>query len=103
LLKLVDVEASPSIELRHSKMIFQTRPGTDVIKKQEILEELYRGLMREAVKAKITKLEKKLGVVANRVFVQKMKTKWESCNPLAGNIRVNTDLAKKPPECLEYI
>jgi hypothetical protein len=35
--------------------------------------------------------------------VQKMKTKWGSCNPVAGNIRLNTDLAKKPPECLEYI
>ena len=25
------------------------------------------------------------------------------CNPAAGNIRLNTELAKKPPECLEYI
>lgn len=103
LLKLIEVEAPASIELKHGKMIFQTRPGTDVIKKQEILDEWYRGLVREAVQAKISKWEKKLGVVANRVFVQKMKTKWGSCNPVAGNIRLNTDLAKKPPECLEYI
>ena len=40
---------------------------------------------------------------AGKVFVQKMKTKWGSCNPVAGNIRLNTDLAKKPPACLEYI
>ena len=32
-----------------------------------------------------------------------MKTKWGSCNPAAQSIRLNTDLAKKPPECLEYI
>lgn len=38
-----------------------------------------------------------------RVFVQRMKTKWGSCNPATGAIRLNTDLAKKPPECLEYI
>ncbi len=103
LLKLIEVEAPPSIELKLGKMIFQTRPGTDVIKKQEILDEWYRRLVHEAVQAKIAKWEKKLGVVANRVFVQKMKTKWGSCNPSAGNIRLNTDLAKKPPECLEYI
>lgn len=24
-------------------------------------------------------------------------------HPVAGNIRLNTDLAKKPPACLEYI
>ena len=38
-----------------------------------------------------------------RVFVQRMKTKWGSCNPATGAIRLNTDIAKKPPECLEYI
>jgi hypothetical protein len=32
-----------------------------------------------------------------------MKTKWGSCNPLARSIRLNTDLAKKPRECLEYV
>ena len=32
-----------------------------------------------------------------------MKTKWGSCNPRAGTIRLNTELAKKPKECLEYI
>ena len=32
-----------------------------------------------------------------------MKTKWGSCNPEARSIRLNTELAKKPPECLEYI
>jgi predicted metal-dependent hydrolase len=32
-----------------------------------------------------------------------MKTKWGSCNDRAGSIRLNTDLARKPRECLEYI
>ena len=32
-----------------------------------------------------------------------MKTKWGSCNPKAENIRINSELAKKPKECLEYI
>lgn len=44
-----------------------------------------------------------LRVAARRVFVQRMKTKWGSCTPELGYIRLNTDLAKKPPECLEYI
>ena len=32
-----------------------------------------------------------------------MKTKWGSCNPTAHTIRLNTELAKKPRECLECI
>jgi predicted metal-dependent hydrolase len=41
--------------------------------------------------------------VARQTFVQRMKTKWGSCNPLTGNIRLNTELPKKPPECLDYV
>jgi hypothetical protein len=32
-----------------------------------------------------------------------MKTKWGSCNPRKATIRFNTDLAKKPLACLEYV
>ena len=32
-----------------------------------------------------------------------MKTKWGSCNPYSKSIRLNTELAKKPRECLEYV
>jgi hypothetical protein len=36
-------------------------------------------------------------------FLQRMKTKWGSCNPKVGNIRLNTELVKKPKDLLEYI
>jgi predicted metal-dependent hydrolase len=51
----------------------------------------------------IGKWEPLLGVSVNRVFVQQMKTKWGSCNPRTRTIRLNTELAKKPKKCLEYI
>ena len=44
-----------------------------------------------------------MGVTVQRFFVQRMKTKWGSCNERAGSLRLNTDLARKPIECLEYI
>lgn len=44
-----------------------------------------------------------MGVKVQGYFVQRMKTQWGSCNPTARTIRLNTELAKKPPECLEYI
>jgi len=47
--------------------------------------------------------ERLIGVQAERVFVQRMKTKWGGCNHIAHTIRLNTELAKKPPPCLEYI
>ncbi len=35
--------------------------------------------------------------------IKKMKTKWGTCNPTAKRLWLNLELAKKPPECLEYI
>jgi predicted metal-dependent hydrolase len=32
-----------------------------------------------------------------------MKTKWGSCNAGAGNIRLNTELVKKPRDLMEYV
>jgi predicted metal-dependent hydrolase len=32
-----------------------------------------------------------------------MKTKWGSCNPKLGHVRLNTELVKKPKDLLEYI
>ena len=32
-----------------------------------------------------------------------MKTKWGSCNPERGTIRLNSELGKKSPERLEYV
>jgi hypothetical protein len=57
----------------------------------------------EAVALLIAKWEPKLGVTVARFFVQRMKTRWGTCNSEAHSIRLNTDLVRKPPECLEYI
>jgi hypothetical protein len=63
----------------------------------------YRDQLRNAMAPLIEKWEAALGVKANRIIVRRMKTKWGSCNPLSRNIHLNSELAKKPRECLEYI
>ncbi len=103
LLKLIEKEAAPSVELKHNKMVLQLRPAASHEKKQEVLDAWYREQLKAAVPALVAKWEKALDVKAGKVFVQKMKTKWGSCSPSAGNVRLNTDLAKKPLPCLEYI
>ena len=67
------------------------------------MEDWYRVQVRQAVPSLVEKWEKLIGVKVERIFIQHMKTKWGSCNPAAKNIRLNTDLAKKPHECLEYL
>ena len=103
LLKIVEREAVPTVEWTHHEILLQVRPGSSDAKKQEVLEEWYREALKAAVLSLIAKWEPSLGVKVEKFFVQSMKTKWGSCSPRSGYIRLNTDLAKKPPECLEYI
>jgi len=103
LLKVVEETATPKILLKHSKMILHVGPGTTDDTKHAIVARWYRNQVKAAVPDLIAKWEPLLGVKVERIFVQKMKTKWGSCNPHTRSIRLNTDIAKKPPECLEYI
>jgi predicted metal-dependent hydrolase len=91
------------VQIRHNKIILQVRPATGVERRQEILDEWYRGQLRAAAQPLIAKWESMMGVRVERLFVQRMKTKWGSCSRRSARIRLNTDLAKKPPECLEYM
>jgi len=82
---------------------WQIRPSTPKKKKQALLEDWYRSSSKEAVPPLIAKWDPLMGVQVDRFFVQRMKTKWGSCSRTSASIRLNTDLARKPRECLEYI
>lgn len=103
LLELSYADAAPTVSLTPRKLVLQVRPGANLAQCEEVLDAWYRQQIRDALPALLAKWEPLLGVKTSRVFVQRMKTKWGSCTPESGYIRLNTDLAKKPPECLEYI
>ena len=63
----------------------------------------HKSLLHGIVPALIAKWEPKLGVSVTGYFLQRMKTKWGSCSPRAGHIRLNTELVKKPRDLLEYV
>lgn len=103
LLKVIEENARSDVELTHGQIILRVRPGTDEGGRHIVVEQWYRDQLKQAVSPLIAKWEPLLNVKVQQVFVQRMKTKWGSCNPVSRNIRLNTDLAKKPLECLEYI
>lgn len=103
LLEISHADAAPAVSLTPRKLKLRVRPGADQARCEEVLDGWYRQQVRDAVPALLEKWEPLLKVKAQRVFVQRMKTKWGSCTPESSYIRLNTDLAKKPMECLEYI
>lgn len=103
LLKVMEADAPPKIELKHSTLILYIRPGTTTEKRQSIIDEWYRAQLKTSLPHLIEKWEKKLNVKINEFGIKKMKTKWGSCNREAKRIWLNLELAKKPADCLEYI
>ena len=103
LLKLVEDHAAPSVQLHHAKLVLQVRPGSDEATRAAAVSDWYRGLLKAAIPPLIAAWEPRINVKVAGFYVQQMKTRWGSCNPPAGTIRLNTELARKPTECLEYI
>jgi predicted metal-dependent hydrolase len=103
LLHVIEGNLHPTIEVQHSKLLLHVPQKTTEEKKQEIVAQWYRNQLKAAVPAVIARWSPVLKVPVNGFYVQHMKTKWGSCNHGAGTIRLNTELAKKPKECLEYV
>ncbi len=103
LLSVVEQEAKPCVHLSHRRITLNVRPGSTKAKRGEVMHAWHKGLLHEAVPPLIRKWEEKLGVSVASYFLQRMKTKWGGCNYRAGNIRLNTELVKKPKQLLDYV
>src|SRR2546422_3143655 len=103
LLQVIEIDGAAMVEVRHNRLVLQVRRAASNEKKQAVLEEWYREQLKRSASLMIDKWEPIIGVKIERFFAQRMKTKWGSCRPESRSIRLNTDLAKKPPQCLEYI
>lgn len=80
----------------------QGAPGQTAID-QAALDELYRTEVLRALPGIVERMEARIGVHAARWSVRVMKTRWGSCTPKTGAIRINARLAAYPPECLEFV
>ncbi len=103
LMTIIHRETKPNVSLDHKRITLTVRPGSDKNKREEVIHEWHKSLLHEVIPPLIAKWEKKLKVKVGRYFLQRMKTKWGGCNPTAGNIRLNTELVKKPKDLLEYV
>ena len=103
LLTIAEKNAPPTVEWNRDSLKIITRPNADAIKKHAVLSSWYRQQVRQAAEKLIQKWQPQMNVSVSRLFVRQMKTRWGVCNTRTGAIRLNTDLAKKHPACLEYI
>jgi predicted metal-dependent hydrolase len=114
-LEIVERRGHPKIVCQSSpdgtgNMIMYTRPGSTKAQKQALLDKWRRQLVAETApalaakwQAPLASMAKKPGLGVEKIYLQKMKTHWGSCNAGRRTIRLNTELAAKPPEYLDYV
>jgi predicted metal-dependent hydrolase len=103
LLRVIEANGPAKIVLNSKYLDLYVRPDTTVPRRQHILNQWYRNVLKEWVSIYIQKWEKVMPVKIHEFGIKQMKTKWGTCNREAGRIWLNLELAKKPLQCLEYI
>jgi len=102
-LEVIEQIGKPFIVIKGTKLQLRISNGSDLDKRLQVLNEWYREQLKERLPGLLDSWQQKIGVEAQCWGIKKMKTKWGSCNIEARRIWLNLELAKKPPECLEYI
>ena len=101
----VVVSSGPTgIRLRDNAwMEMRVRPDTGRDAREALLYRWYRARLRERVPEMVAKWGLKIGVTVSDWRIRRMKTRWGTCTREAGRIWLNSELAKKPVSCLEYV
>lgn len=103
LMTVIECDRKPEVLLDHRRMILSVRPGSSEAKRAATVHDWHKALLHREVPPIIRHWEPRLGVDVRGYFLQRMKTKWGSCNSASGTIRLNTELVKKPKDLLEYV
>jgi predicted metal-dependent hydrolase len=102
-LEIIERIGNSKIVIDGEIMKMYVRPGTTKAKKQEVLDRWFRRAINKAAPAIIEKREKQMGLEVKKLFIRKMKSHWGSCNCQKKTLRVNSELAKRSPEYLDYV
>jgi len=102
-LEIIEQRGNPKIVLEGGNMKMYVRPDSTKAKRQEFLDKWYSNILKDAALPVIKEWEARIGVEVKKLYVRKMKTHWGSCNSTKQTLRLNSELAKRKRECLEYV
>lgn len=102
-LNVVERSGRHEVKIGRGKIHLYVNAGTSLENRALVLSEYCRVALKARIVSLLEYWQSEMGVEAASWGVKKMKTKWGSCNTEAKRIWLNLELAKKPPECLEYI
>lgn len=92
-----------SLVLSGDRAVLTVRKESTAEQRENFVREWYRELLKAEIAQLLPKWEKATGLKATGWQTKYMTTRWGTCNIKTGKIWLNLQLAKKTPECLEYV
>lgn len=103
-LTVIEGEGRQQVVLRtKTKMELHVRPGATAEQRLSVLDRWYRRQLGEVLEPMLADWQATIGVTPTFWGIKRMKTKWGACNHHDRRVWLNSELAKKPVGCIEYI
>lgn len=104
MLNVIYQQGRPRVTIRNQTTLdLKVQVDSTASQREKVLSAWYRQQLKLTIPPLIQKWSVAMGVTVNEWGVKQMKTRWGSCNIKAKRIWLNLELAKKTPQCLEYI
>ncbi|MDR1971858.1 MAG: M48 family metallopeptidase [Treponema sp.] len=92
-----------SLVLSGDKALLTVREGSTALQRDNFVQEWYRSLLKQEIVRLLPKWEDRTGLKCDSWQTKYMTSRWGTCNIQKRKIWLNLQLAKKTPECLEYV
>jgi len=102
-MEIQHTNGNTKVVLHGNKLTFTVHPDSTPEQRATSMNEWYRRQLRAKIPELFSKWESIIGVHAEDIKIKDMLTRWGTCNVEEKRIWLNLQLAKKPPECLEYV
>ncbi len=103
-LNVIPQPGAGRVEIRNKAFLdLYVHPDSTPEQRERVMSTWYRTFLRESIPTLIEKWQIVLSVQVSEWGIRQMKTRWGTCNIEAARIWINLELAKKSPQCLEYI
>jgi predicted metal-dependent hydrolase len=104
------------VELRLFSRVFTAEDATALLRldqsklngefRERISKEVWRWYqeqLRSAAEPMLHDWAARMGVTPRGLVTRRMRSQWGSCNTRSGKIALNTELARRPRKCLEFV
>lgn len=103
ILEVIYRSGRPKLNLAGDRLVLSVTADSTEEQRKKMIDLWYKEQLLSQLPPLIMKWEKVIGVKTEGFSVRDMKTRWGTCNIRTGKICLSLQLAKKNPECLEYV